>query len=308
MEFQNWDTWFQLLETINSTRRFEEFYTVTSVAVSRVFDVELANIAILNPESDTFTLTELNGPEGGNGARPATLLPVSKSYLGMVVQAGRPVIWRLHGASDADFSGAGFSPWLVEMGLNASLHAPIVMSGETIGILNLASEVEDRFGPAEKEYARILATIMACGLAAHRLKAPQTQTRRGATDSILLAEDNPMNQKLITRMLTTLGHAVVLAENGRIALEKFRQGSFSAVIMDIKMPEMDGYDATRRIRAMDREVWILGVSGNPLEHQRQLALECGMNTFLPKPFSLSQLDEMLQLGGVGNFGAAALIN
>ena len=70
---------------------------------------------------------------------------------------------------------------------------------------------------------------------------------------LLLAEDNEVNQRIGVAMLRRLGHAVLVVENGRDAVEAIRTGDFDAVLMDVQMPEMSGFDATAAIRTMERD-------------------------------------------------------
>jgi CheY-like chemotaxis protein len=112
---------------------------------------------------------------------------------------------------------------------------------------------------------------------------------------ILLAEDNPTNQLIARRMLESMGHRVHLACNGQEAVEAVRAHQFDAVLMDVMMPEMDGMTASRMIRAeeVDRRVPILAVTANAFEHDRHACLEAGMDGFLGKPFSRSNLRAVL---------------
>ncbi|MCP3892417.1 MAG: response regulator [Desulfobulbaceae bacterium] len=106
------------------------------------------------------------------------------------------------------------------------------------------------------------------------------------TISILLAEDNLVNQKLATMMLTKAGYTVTLAPNGKIALEKFTEApdDFDTILMDIQMPEMDGYEATRNIRkAGFTEIPIIAMTANAMKGDKELCLEAGMNDYITKP-------------------------
>jgi PAS domain S-box-containing protein len=127
-----------------------------------------------------------------------------------------------------------------------------------------------------------------------------------AGGSVLLVEDNPLNQMVAEGILDSLGYAVVLAENGRVAVERFAEDPdrFDAVLMDCQMPVMDGYDATRTIRAMEEpehRVPILALTAAAVAGERERCLEAGMDDFLTKPIDVDGLRRALQTwtGGVG---------
>ena len=113
---------------------------------------------------------------------------------------------------------------------------------------------------------------------------------------VLLAEDNATNARITTRLLEQEGVRVERAENGRVAVERFREsppGHFDAVLMDIRMPEMDGLSAASRIRALDRPdaraVPILAMTADAFGADVQRALAAGMNDHLAKPIEPAQL-------------------
>ena len=109
---------------------------------------------------------------------------------------------------------------------------------------------------------------------------------------VLLAEDNEFNRMLIERVLRTLNCEVDLAPTGREAVRKFHQGRYDLVLMDCHMPDLDGLEATRQIRAFEgpnRRVPILAVTAGTVPGARQACLSAGMDDFIAKPFSLSTL-------------------
>lgn len=106
-----------------------------------------------------------------------------------------------------------------------------------------------------------------------------------ATGKILVAEDNPVNRKLIVRLLTKLGYDVSVAENGSVALQLAMATHYDAILMDCQMPEMDGLEATRQIRRElpGRRVPIIALTAGASSGDRDKCLEAGMDDYLTKP-------------------------
>jgi two-component system sensor histidine kinase/response regulator len=106
---------------------------------------------------------------------------------------------------------------------------------------------------------------------------------------ILLAEDNLVNQRLISRLLEKMGHTVVIAENGRIALELLAEREFDLVAMDMQMPIMDGLETTERIRAGEktsgRHIPIVAMTANAFEEDRERCQKAGMDGYITKPIT-----------------------
>ena len=115
---------------------------------------------------------------------------------------------------------------------------------------------------------------------------------------ILLVEDNLTNQKLATILLRKLGHHVDTADNGRIALAKLKNKRFDCVFMDCMMPEMDGYEATSKIRegieVRDSQVFIVAMTAKAMKGDREKCLEVGMNDYLSKPLTRMSMNRALQ--------------
>ena len=113
---------------------------------------------------------------------------------------------------------------------------------------------------------------------------------------ILLVEDNELNQEIATEILKEAGFLVEVAEDGAVAVEKMtgaEPGQYDLILMDIQMPVMNGYEATRQIRAMDsaycRTIPILAMTANAFEEDRALATEAGMNGYLTKPIDVEKM-------------------
>ena len=118
---------------------------------------------------------------------------------------------------------------------------------------------------------------------------------RGAR--VLLAEDNPVNQKVALRIIEKAGHKVDVAGNGKEALEALKNASYDMVFMDVQMPEMDGYAATREIRKMApeyRELPVIAMTAHAMKGDREKCIASGMDDYLSKPVSPKGLLDMVQ--------------
>ncbi|SEG85825.1 ATP-binding protein [Marinobacterium lutimaris] len=112
---------------------------------------------------------------------------------------------------------------------------------------------------------------------------------------ILVAEDNRVNQAVIKGLLSRCGHQVELAGNGLEALKKAQQDPYDLILMDIQMPEMDGLEATRRLRSIDScaTLPIIGLSANAMQDDHHKALEAGMNDYLTKPVDIRKVKDAI---------------
>lgn len=117
---------------------------------------------------------------------------------------------------------------------------------------------------------------------------------------ILLAEDNPINQKVIARMLQKLGQEVTIASNGQEAFDTFQRESFDLILMDMQMPGTDGLEATVMIRTHEKAhglpaIPIIALTANAMPEDRQRCIAVGMNDFLTKPLKIKTLQQALAL-------------
>ena len=118
---------------------------------------------------------------------------------------------------------------------------------------------------------------------------------------LLLAEDNELNREIATEILQDVGFLVETAENGQEAAEAVRKsqpGYYDAVLMDVQMPVMDGYEACREIRRLEdrrlADILVIAMTANAFEEDKKAALEAGMNAHVGKPIDIPTLMETLQ--------------
>jgi PAS domain S-box-containing protein len=166
-----------------------------------------------------------------------------------------------------------------ELGIAAYLTKPIKQSELLDAIMKVfGRSVADTPEPA------ILTT--------QALREPRRQLR------VLLAEDNEINQQLVIHLLKNAGHAVTLASNGREALELLAAGSFDVVLMDVRMPEMGGFEATAKIREEEARtgghIPIIAMTAHAMKGDRERCLEAGMDGYVSKPIQPKRLFETIE--------------
>lgn len=123
--------------------------------------------------------------------------------------------------------------------------------------------------------------------------SPELGTAKAAPSHLLLVEDNAMVRKVLAAQLAKLGHSVTAAESGEEALRALERQTFGLVLMDCQMPDLDGYETTRRAREHHPDLPIVALTAHAMPGERERCLAVGMNDFLAKPTSLSQLEAAL---------------
>jgi two-component system, sensor histidine kinase and response regulator len=131
-------------------------------------------------------------------------------------------------------------------------------------------------------------------------------TRQSIADSgkpaaslrILVAEDNAVNQMLVTRLLQKRGHSVMVVGNGRDALGALVQGTYDLILMDMQMPEMDGFEATSELRRREKQTGrhlpVIALTAHAMKGDRERCLDAGMDGYLAKPIRAQALYELLE--------------
>jgi two-component system, sensor histidine kinase and response regulator len=115
--------------------------------------------------------------------------------------------------------------------------------------------------------------------------------------NVLLAEDNVVNQLLMQRLLNKRGHRVTIADTGTAVLAALERDSFDLIFMDVQMPELDGFEATREIRRREAEsgehLTIIALTAHAMSGDRERCLASGMDGYMTKPINPKELDEAL---------------
>jgi len=123
----------------------------------------------------------------------------------------------------------------------------------------------------------------------HSLREGQPSLR------VLLAEDNAVNQKLACRLMEKRGHSVVVAGTGRAVLEALENQEFDLILMDVQMPDMDGFEATEAIREREKSsgkhLPIIAMTAHAMAGDREHCLAAGMDGYVPKPISPQELEK-----------------
>ncbi|MBF0410284.1 MAG: response regulator [Candidatus Riflebacteria bacterium] len=177
----------------------------------------------------------------------------------------------------------------------------------TIGVKSEPGTGSDFFFsvPLKYKVAEISSSSPVFETAPVAIKAPETSdagiikavSEKEIKKSVIVAEDDPVNQFLIFSQITKLGYGCQVVSNGQLALELLAEEDFKMIIMDCQMPVMDGLTATRVIRKLEsekRNIPIVALTAHVSAEDRCKCIECGMNDFMSKPVSLVQLREILK--------------
>ena len=143
------------------------------------------------------------------------------------------------------------------------------------------------------------AILKALGRVPAAAAAPSESAKKSEGARILLAEDNLINQRVATRILEKHGHAVTVAENGLEALRAFGKTAFDVVLIDVQMPEMDGFEATAAIREIEKSsgghIPIIAMTAHAMTGDRERCLASGMDDYIPKPIRAQALLNLIEV-------------
>jgi signal transduction histidine kinase/CheY-like chemotaxis protein len=205
-------------------------------------------------------------------------------------------------------SGIGIAPESLELMFNAFQQADSSISrrygGTGLG-LPIARTLAERMGGtlrAQSEEGRGSVFTLEIPLALYQQPLPLLTNRTptgngdGAGRNVLLVEDNPVNQTVIEAMLRSLGFTVSVAVDGAQAVRSAEDLTFEAILMDCRLPIIDGYEATRQIRRLPGcvDLPIIALTANALQGDREACLSAGMNDYLAKPFKRTDLQQILK--------------
>lgn len=120
-------------------------------------------------------------------------------------------------------------------------------------------------------------------------------TDRNAARNVLLVEDEEINQIVASEMLKQAGFTIEIASSGEEALSLMKNTSFCCVLMDIQMPDMDGFETTQKIREKDADIPIIAMTAFAFDGVKEQCLEAGMNDYITKPINVDELSRKIQL-------------
>ncbi len=200
----------------------------------------------------------------------------------------------------------------------AQLNSPLIKQFEGTGLglsisKNLIDLMKGKIGVISKKdsgstfWFTLLYEVGDLEAFRNNISQGQKKVKKSRPLNILLVEDNILNQKFAATTLSRAGHKVEIAENGKIAFEKFREMHFDLIIMDIAMPIMDGLEATYMIRNYEKEqkeknpaynrppIKIIAVTAHVIMTDREKCLSAGMNEYLAKPYRPKELTDCIDL-------------
>ncbi len=233
-------------------------------------------LALLNDEANEFDLILLDGQMPGLSG-----FDVAQALVGRPHLMGSTVMMLTSGGQRGDAARCK------ALGVGGYLVKPVSQSELYDAIMLTLAEHERLTAPAPLD-ALPTAPLEAQLITRHTVNESRFRCK------VLLAEDNPVNQKLAIRLLEKMGHSVTLAHNGQEAVELTAQNDFDLVLMDMQMPVLGGVDATRAIRQREAEstghVPIIAMTANAMQGDRETCLGAGMDGYVSKPINTAHME------------------
>ncbi len=231
-------------------------------------EIKLSANMVVNPERNKYSHIKIEISDTGNGINPAQEEYIFQPFA------------QIDHHDVRQFEGTG-------LGLTICRQLSNLMGGDTGYKPNnpVGSIFWFTFGfsHAEEEVKESLSS------------ANNSLTEKTKSLNILFAEDKVVNQKVVSLMLTTLGHKVTVAKDGFEVLEKFNQDSFDLILMDIQMPKMDGLTATQELKnSFTTLPPIIGLSANAFEGDREKYMELGLDDYLTKPVKSDDFNRIIK--------------
>jgi PAS domain S-box-containing protein len=282
---------------LGATFRFTACFGIPAGAAAPVRVRRLEQIEALVVEDSVFNRAVLVEMLTGWRMRP-TLAATAAEAVAALRRAGADGRAFTIAIVDEDLPGEDGIRLTARLRAECGFNAPVLLlrragvrrERKTVEV-GITATLEKPFTPSELQLAlaHVLRLSHAGGV---RQPAPVTQTSVRAL-RVLLAEDNPINQKVAVGVLRRMGHAVRVACNGLAALDALKEDEFDVVLMDVQMPEMDGLAATAAIRSREartgRRVPIIAMTARAMKGDEEECLRVGMDAYLSKPFQQGDL-------------------
>ncbi len=286
-----------------SLQRIADGFKAIALAKELVFELDLAEIEHLTVKTDETRLRQVILNLLGNAVKFT-----QKGYVGLSVEAVEYIDEKVKVNIVVSDSGKGISQDNLDRIFEAFQQEDASISRQYGGTglgLAISRQLVEKMGgeilvqSASKQGSRFICQfVWDCATNQHKqvTQASLSKDSKQFNGSILLVEDNEVNQKVALKMLSTFGLTCDLAVDGVQALNMCRQRAYDLVFMDLQMPNMDGYEATTAIRAeegLNQNVPIIALTANAFYDVKSQCLKIGMNDFLAKPYKKALLGELL---------------
>ncbi len=287
----------------SSLQRIADGFKAIALAKELVFELDLAEIEHLTVNADETRLRQILLNLLGNAVKFT-----QKGYVGLSVEAVEFADGKVKINIVVSDSGKGISQDNLERIFDAFQQEDASISRQYGGTglgLAISRQLVEKMGgellvqSASKQGSRFICQfVWDCATNQNdQIKAASlSEDSKQFSGSILLVEDNEVNQKVALKMLSTFGLTCDLAVDGVQALKMCRQRAYELIFMDLQMPNMDGYEATKAIRAeegLNQNVPIIALTANAFYDVKTQCLKVGMNDYLAKPYKKALLGDLL---------------